>query len=128
MNGLHLLGDFYRCRCDPVYLSDALTLRDVCVRQCREAELTVLGDHFHQFENGGVTGTVILAESHLAIHTWPETGSVTIDVYVCNYSQDNRSKARRLFEEMLKLLAPEKNISKSVERGTVPQRLRMVRG
>jgi spermidine synthase len=41
----------------------------------------------------GVTGTVLLAESHLAIHTWPETGSVTIDVYVCNFSADNSGKA-----------------------------------
>jgi spermidine synthase len=53
-----------------------------------------------------VTGTVLLAESHLAIHTWPETGSVTIDVYVCNFSADNSGKARRLMEGVIEALLP----------------------
>jgi spermidine synthase len=55
-----------------------------------------------------VTGTVLLAESHLAIHTWPETGSVTIDVYVCNFSADNSGKARRLMEGVIEALRPKR--------------------
>ena len=59
--------------------------------------MTIVGDSFHQFEPQGVTGTVLLAESHLAIHTWPEHGFVTIDVYVCNYTTDNTAKAEHCF-------------------------------
>jgi hypothetical protein len=52
--------------------------------------LTPVGELFHRFEpGGGVTGVVLLAESHLAVHTWPELGAVTMDVYVCNFSGDN---------------------------------------
>jgi S-adenosylmethionine/arginine decarboxylase-like enzyme len=49
----------------------------------------------------GVTGTVVLAESHLAIHTWPEIGAVTLDVYVCNFSGDNSNRAHALFDEVI---------------------------
>ena len=60
-----------------------------------DAGLTIVGDSFHQFAPQGVTGTVLLAESHLAIHTWPEHGFVTVDVYVCNLATDNTAKAER---------------------------------
>ena len=68
-----------------------------CASRPRDSGLTVVGDSFFQFEPQGVTGTVLLAESHLAIHTWPEAGFVTVDVYVCNLTTDNTAKAERLF-------------------------------
>ena len=49
---------------------------------------------------GGITGTILLAESHLAIHTWPERAGVTLDVYVCNFTADNTGKAEQLFEAL----------------------------
>ena len=67
-------------------------LRDLCVSAARDAGLTVVGERFFQFEPQGVTGTVLLAESHIAIHTWPEAGFVTVDVYVCNYTTDNTAR------------------------------------
>lgn len=72
-----------------------------------EAGLTVVGDYFHQFgDGGGVTGVVVLAESHLSVHTWPEKRYVTVDVYVCNYTTDNRAKAHRLFDDLLSTFQP----------------------
>ena len=53
-----------------------------------------------------MTGVVVLAESHLSIHTWPEAGYVTLDVYVCNYSTNNRPKAEKLFETILTAFNP----------------------
>ena len=71
------------------------------------AELTAVGSLFHSFgEGGGVTGVVVLAESHLSIHTWPEAGYVTLDVYVCNYSTDNRPKAQQLFDDIQAAFSP----------------------
>jgi S-adenosylmethionine decarboxylase len=105
--GLHLIGDLYGCQGDDQYFFDAGLLRDHCVALVRAAGLTVVGEYFHQFgENGGVTGAVVLAESHLAIHTWPEKRYVTIDVYVCNYTMDNRSKARHLFDNLVGTFDP----------------------
>ena len=71
-------------------------LRTLCLHASEASGMTIVGDSFHQFEPAGVTGTVLLAESHLAIHTWPEHGFVTIDVYVCNYTTDNSAKAGTL--------------------------------
>lgn len=115
LSGLHLIGDLYQC--DPTHLSDSTELRKRCFQLCKDAGLTVLGDFFHQFEDAGVTGTVVLAESHIAIHTWPETRTVALDVFVCNHSRDNSDKAHQLFNAALDLLQPKKVTRKAVQRG-----------
>ena len=84
MNGLHLIGDLTGCRCDPQLLLDGETFRAKCLAMVEAAGLTTMDATFHTFEGGGFTGTVVLAESHLAIHTWPERQGLTLDVYVCN--------------------------------------------
>lgn len=127
MNGLHLIADLYDCRCDVALLTDRERLETLCVQECREAGLTPLGAYFYQFrhdngENAGVTGTVVLAESHLAIHTWPETGNVTLDVYVCNFSKDNSELARRVFRRVIETLNPMEVVGHSVVRGKIAPR------
>ena len=72
MDGIHLLGEWYGCPADTPEFTRSEALRAVCLAATRDAGLTVVGDAFHQFQPQGVTGTVLLAESHLAIHTWPE--------------------------------------------------------
>lgn len=106
-NGLHLIGDLYDCRCDSRLMLDDQYLSAFCRQQVAKAGLTALGDLFHRFgEDGGVTGMVVLAESHLSLHTWPESGYVTLDVYVCNYTTDNRAKAQQLFDDLLQAFDP----------------------
>ena len=53
------------------------------------ANLQIMGRVFHQFQPVGATGLILLAESHFAIHTWSELGSVAIDLYVCNMTENN---------------------------------------
>ena len=79
--------------------------------------LTTMDATFHQFEGSGFTGTVVLAESHLAIHTWPERQGLTLDVYVCNYSADNSAKARKLFDLIVAYFQPGEIARHEVERG-----------
>lgn len=122
MNGLHLIADLHDCRCEPSLLLDAPGLEAYCVDACQRHGLTVVGRLFHAFRDAagqaaGVTGTVVLAESHLAIHTWPETGAVTLDVYVCNFSDDNSERAQALFAEILARFAPARVERHSVRRG-----------
>lgn len=115
--GLHLLGDLYQCRGDDTLFFDASALREICIQRVVDAGLTVVGDCFHPFgEHGGVTGTVVLAESHLAVHTWPEKRYVTLDVYVCNYTSNNRSKAQWLFNSVVELFRPGNPRIRSVDR------------
>lgn len=125
MNGLHLIADLYRCQCPPDFVLAREVLEELCVRECRDAGLTPLGAYFYQFnhedgQQAGVTGTVVLAESHLAIHTWPETGDVTLDVYVCNFSRDNSDRAQRVFDRVMGVLNPEDSACHEVVRGKLP--------
>ena len=80
MDGIHLLGEWYGCAADLPEMTRAGPLRTLCLRVSEASGMNIVGDRFFQFEPQGVTGTVLLAESHLAIHTWPEHGFVTIDV------------------------------------------------
>src|SRR5688572_8166454 len=117
MNGLHLIGDLTGCRCDPQLLLDGEGFRAKCLEMVAAAGLTTMDATFHTFEGGGFTGTVVLAESHLAIHTWPERQGLTLDVYVCNYSADNSAKARKLFELLVEHFQPTEAARHEVDRG-----------
>jgi spermidine synthase len=117
MNGLHLIGDLTGCRCDPQLLLDGEGFRAKCLDMVSAAGLTTMDATFHTFEGGGFTGTVVLAESHLAIHTWPERQGLTLDVYVCNYSADNSAKARKLFEQLVEYFQPGEVAKHEVDRG-----------
>ena len=116
-NGTHLLAEWYGCDFSTPGLGDARTLREFCLGATRNAGLLVVGEAFHQFEPQGVTGTVLLAESRLAIHTWPESGFVTLDVYVCNYLADNTQKALSLYHDLKAKFMPSRENFSQVQRG-----------
>ena len=122
MKGLHIIADLYGCR-NSEMLTSSGKLREACVAACKDVGLTVLGDHFYQFDgldatqDGGSTGTVVFAESHLAIHTWPERSGATLDVYVCNVTCDNSGKAEKLYERLAAHLQPSDALVERVWRG-----------
>jgi S-adenosylmethionine decarboxylase proenzyme len=122
MKGLHIIADLYNCPSRELLVS-AVALRTLCLRACASAGLSVLGEHFYQFDSfdriqeGGATGAVVLAESHLAIHTWPERAGATLDVYVCNVSADNSRRAEALYAELLAALNPADVLVERVWRG-----------
>lgn len=126
MNGLHLIADLHDCRCAPDLLLNAAGLEIFCVDACKRHGLTVVGQLFHAFTDidgnaAGVTGAVVLAESHLAVHTWPEINSVTLDIYVCNFSADNSPRAHALFAEVVAAFAPTRLEKQEVVRGRLGQ-------
>ena len=110
MDGLHLTADLRGV--DPALapMRDAEALAALCRDAVASAGLTGVAELFHRFGpvdgQSGITGVVLLAESHLAIHTWPELGGVTLDVYVCNYGADNGAKAEALMRALLQAFAP----------------------
>ena len=122
MKGLHIIADLYNCQKGD-FLVSADKLRELCVNACIGAGLTVVGQHFYQFDGadgtqlGGSTGAVVLAESHLAIHTWPERDGATLDVYVCNYTCDNTGKAEAVYKTLMKALKPADVLVERVQRG-----------
>ncbi len=122
MNGLHLLADLHGCAASRVALDDAAALRALCLGAVADAGLRPVGDLFHPFigEDGqpqGVTGVVLLVESHLAVHTWPELAGVTADVYVCNLGSDNSARAERVIALLVDAFAPASPRIERVRRG-----------
>ena len=79
--GRHLIAEFYRCDLD--ILDDVDRIRRGMLEAAERIGATVLGHSFHKFTPQGVSGTVVISESHLSIHTWPEYGYVAVDIYTC---------------------------------------------
>ena len=122
MHGLHLTADLHDCRCDARWLLDAQALGDACIAAVRASGLSVVNHVFHTFEAtdhgpGGVTATVLLAESHLCAHTWPELRAVTLDVYVCNFGADHSAKAHALMDRLLALFEAGRVVRHALVRG-----------
>ena len=121
MHGLHLIADLHDCAGD-VALNDLDALRTLCQGAVADAGLRSVGSLFHPFvgEDGlaqGVTGVVLLVESHLAVHTWPELRSVTADVYVCNLGTDNTQRAEALMARLVEAFRPGSCKIERVQRG-----------
>lgn len=78
--GTHVLIDFYGAQ----RLDDIQHIHRACIEAGEATGATILEGKFHHFGEGcGVSGVLLLAESHISIHTWPENGIATIDIYVC---------------------------------------------
>ena len=125
MQGLHLTADLHRCRCDPSWLLDAKRLEARCAQAVQSAGLQAVAQLAHTFAPtplgpSGVTATVLLAESHLCLHTWPEQSAVTLDVYVCNFGGDHSGKAHALMDALIALFDATHITRHALQRGELP--------
>ncbi len=77
----HLLVDLYGCPAD--LLNDVTGLETVMIEAAQRAGATVINSMFHHFSPFGVSGVVVIQESHLTIHTWPEQGFAAVDLFTC---------------------------------------------
>ncbi|MBI3368162.1 MAG: adenosylmethionine decarboxylase [Burkholderiales bacterium] len=118
MQGLHLTADATGCAPSAPLMIDPDALRALCRQAVLAVGLTPVGELFHRFDGGaGITGVLLLAESHLAVHTWPERGAVTLDVYVCNFGGDNTARAESLLDRLLAAFAPTRVDRQRLQRG-----------
>jgi S-adenosylmethionine decarboxylase proenzyme len=121
MQGLHLIADLRDCA-GPTALDDEAALAALCLAAVAGAGLRAVGSLFHPFTGPdgspqGVTGVVLLVESHLAVHTWPELRSVTADVYVCNVGADNSARAEAVMARLVEAFGPREPHVQRVQRG-----------
>lgn len=123
---LHILADLYRCEGEEKYFTNKRRVRAKALAAIRRASFGIVASRFHKFSSnphgspaqisrgktwageGGITGVVIVSESHLTIHTWPERRYVNLDVFFCNYTRDNTRKARAVFTEFKKIYRPQR--------------------
>lgn len=109
-NGIHLLADMAGIA--PGLLVDCTKIEQLLRDAATAAGAQVLHSHFHSFGPGlGVTGVVLLAESHISIHTWPENGFAAADIFMCGASQPH--VALEVIEEALQ---PEYSEVRTVDR------------
>jgi len=96
--GKHLLLELKDCNKES--LNDLSFLKSTLLAAASEAGATVLGESFHQFNPQGVSGVVVITESHLFIHTWPEYGYAAADIFTCGNSVQPEKAAEFLIEKL----------------------------
>jgi S-adenosylmethionine decarboxylase len=79
--GKHLIVEFHDC--DPDVLNDTALCEQHLLHAANLAGTTVIRPFFHHFSPHGVSGIIVIAESHFSIHTWPEYGYVALDIFTC---------------------------------------------
>ena len=84
--GQHVLAEFFEC--DPNILNNSEKIEKLMIDAALECGATIVQKCFHMFSPHGVSGVVIIAESHLAIHTWPELGYAAVDLFTCGEKCD----------------------------------------
>lgn len=101
LKGYHILADFIGC--PPKYLERVEDLRDVLLGAAKAGGFNVVGQCFYQFEPRGVTGVVLLEQSHISGHSWPELGFIAVDIYSCG----GMERAQKAKDHLTKMLKPE---------------------
>ncbi len=96
--GKHLLLELKDC--DPSTLDNPDLLRDVLLAAAKEVGATIIGDSFHRFKPHGISGVVIIAESHLCIHTWPEYKYAAVDIFTCGDEFDPEDAAALVIKRL----------------------------
>lgn len=95
--------------CMVTWLEDPLVIKDWSYKIIRQSGFNPVNWLTHQTPETGLTLAIILLESHVVIHTWPErNNTVIIDISICNYSGDNSQKAQDLAEQLIKLFQPDR--------------------
>lgn len=92
--GILLLAEYQNC--DPVVLNDVDKIRAMMLEAAEVSGATVLSHSFHKFSPHGISGIVVISESHIAIHTWPEHGFAAVDIFTCGTKVDSWAACRHL--------------------------------
>ena len=96
--GRHILVEMHDCNRES--LNDLDLIREVMLKAAIDCGAEVLGESFHRFSPQGVSGVVVIAESHISIHTWPEHGFAAADVFTCGTKVNPTIAADVLIEKL----------------------------
>ena len=111
--GKHLLLELNGC--DHKLLNDISFIKETMLAAAKASGATVLGESFHQFSPQGVSGVIIIAESHLTVHTWPEHGYAGADIFTCG----TRVKPEKAAKVIIAKLKPSTHSINLMERGII---------
>ena len=86
--------------CDPKILADSDKLREILVTGAKKGKMDIRIVHFYKFSPTGVSGMVVVSESHVSIHTWPEEKYAAIDVYICGENTEPEYTIEYILEKI----------------------------
>jgi len=109
--GIHLIAEFWGGK----IIDDSKKIEEILISAAKKGGNTPLKVIIHKFSPQGITGVVLLAESHLAIHTWPEINYVAIDIFTCG----EKAIPERALIYLKKIFKPKKIIIKRIKRGVI---------
>jgi S-adenosylmethionine decarboxylase proenzyme len=109
--GRHLILEYHGCCASE--LDDIEFLENTILEATRATRATIVHSHFHRYAPQGVSGAVVISESHVTIHTWPEFGYMAADVFTCGESVDPWA----FHHQLLKTIRVERTSSVELRRG-----------
>jgi len=116
--GRHILVEAYDC--DYQALDNIKDLQQAMITAAEAAGATVVDAAFRKFEPHGVSGVLVISESHLTIHTWPEFGYAAIDLFTCGCNAD----PWKAFEHLTAYLHSSRTTTIEIQRGQITDRIR----
>jgi S-adenosylmethionine decarboxylase proenzyme, Bacillus form len=115
--GYNIFADMYGC--DTKLLDDIKYLNRLLREAANAGNMHIVKVFFHKYSPQGITGLVIVKESHIALHTWPEYAFASVDIFLCG----NNSNPYKTLKHIENGLKPSKVITKSIERGVIHEEL-----
>ncbi len=95
--GRHLLVELFDC--DPDVINNLEAVKGALIEAAKRAQATIVDVVFHEFNPFGISGVVVIAESHLSIHTWPEYRYAAVDIFSCGEALQPEVAANYLVEQ-----------------------------
>ena len=118
--GEHYIIELYGCNSN--VLDNLEEISSTLLESARIAGATIIDHSFHRFSPQGVSGVVVIAESHLSIHTWPEYGYAALDLFTCNFDMDTDS----VFKLLKHSFQPEDIDVRRLQRGILNSTVRSI--
>ena len=109
--GIHLIAEFWNGK----IIENPREVRKILIASVKEAKSTPLEVIVHKFTPQGLTGVVLLAESHIAIHSWPEFNYIAIDIFTCG----DWAKPQKALQYFKKIFKPKKVEIREIKRGKI---------
>ena len=107
--GIHLLAEFWGGK----IIENSKEIEKILIGATKAAENTPLKITIHKFHPQGITGVILLAESHIALHSWPEFNYLAIDIFTCG----DKAKPYKALNYLKKVFKPKKVVIKEIKRG-----------
>lgn len=113
--GTQIIAELFKCK--PKRLNSLATVKKAMLEAAKASNSTVVRSVFHKFSPQGISGVVVVAESHLAIHTWPEYGYAAVDVFTCG----KHTKPEEGLKVLAKFLGARRIKFKKIKRGILSE-------